>query len=49
MAPIWTAGAGIYREKFSAIYIQLYNMSVLTHYGLETPYGDTYLGQHWLR
>ena len=26
-----------------------FSLNGLTHYGLETPYGDIGLGQHWLR
>ena len=33
----------------SSIFVFFFFFAILTHYGLVTPYGDTDLGQHWLR
>ena len=36
-------------EVLNCIMINTIHQTILTHWGLVTPYGDRELGQHWLR
>ena len=44
MAQVTLVGTGLFPHEYSGSASEN-----LTHYGLVTPYGDTELGQHWLR